>query len=309
MTEILEKLRNIQIASVLHHRFNRKGYRSLVDVHEDTRVGDVLKTLSIQNILAVPVFKLDKSKTKLYTGIVSVTDILNWTVFQQVFDDIGDYESEMENQKDQNLVKKYLEIIQGETLYFNTPIKQLIGSTGESKETWTLYASDPVSSLLKVLTTNKYHRILVIDDRLMNLLENSSRITMITQSDLICYLVDTAHQLNRTEMEAIESMQVANVSILAKSSSFGLDTKTTTSRVVKVTQNFSALSAFRHMFCHQVSCVAVVDSRGALVANLSESDLRGLINENLENLSLTVYSYLELGARRSKDQVNTLSTA
>lgn len=59
----------------------------------------------------------------------------------------------------------------------------------------------------------------------------------------------------------------------------------------------------RVMYLNRVSAVAVVDQEGAVAANLSASDLRGISVSNLDQLLDNVYTFLEVDTRRRADQV------
>lgn len=67
---------------------------------------------------------------------------------------------------------------------------------------------------------------------------------------------------------------------------------------------FTALSAFKVLYMHHVSSVAIVNPEKKLVANLSATDLRGISKSNLDILCLdSVYKYLEQGVKRSAGSV------
>ena len=57
-------------------------------MHEDTPLSTVLSALRDQNILSVPIYKKAEDGGKTFTGIISVYDILAWTVFQRLFDEL-----------------------------------------------------------------------------------------------------------------------------------------------------------------------------------------------------------------------------
>lgn len=71
---------------MIAHRRYSLGIHPLISVHEDTTLEVVLMTLREAKILSLPIYKTLESGGKEFTGIVSVFDILSFTVFQQVFD-------------------------------------------------------------------------------------------------------------------------------------------------------------------------------------------------------------------------------
>ncbi|KAJ3091879.1 hypothetical protein HK102_012929 [Quaeritorhiza haematococci] len=137
-----------------------RPFRPLIYVHEDSTLATVLELLRQEEILAVPIYRTPKDTDSMeFTGIISVYDILAWTVFQKLFDQLSSTE---------NLTfEKFLELTQAEQVFFSTQVKELIGITTESSESWTLHSSEPISSLLQMLTSASYHRVLVIDDEVV----------------------------------------------------------------------------------------------------------------------------------------------
>ena len=96
---VLKSLQKVPISSVIDHR-RRKFARpapELVAVHSSATLKEVLDILAHHSILAVPIYVTPEEKDdnsydigvlggKEFIGIVSIYDILGWTVFQQVFD-------------------------------------------------------------------------------------------------------------------------------------------------------------------------------------------------------------------------------
>jgi CBS domain-containing protein len=63
--------------------------------------------------------------------------------------------------------------------------------------------------------------------------------------------------------------------------------------IFQITINQSALAGFQKMRGREVHAVAVVDNDGKLVANLSNSDLRGFNCEKMKLLALPVLEFLK----------------
>ncbi|KAI8929654.1 hypothetical protein BC831DRAFT_258032 [Entophlyctis helioformis] len=329
------------IAQVIKHMRRIKGPAAvspLIAVHEDTSLASVLATMRDADILAVPVFRVlpEEPSGRMYTGIISVYDILAATVFQRMFDDM---EVSKVYDMSEPEFQKYLRLMEEEQTYFATRVGSLIGTTRESAESWTLHSSDPISSLLQMLTTAGYHRILVIDDDVVsasaadddveggpNVMPSGSAVRLLTQTDLVRYLFDALATIRMADVDPaflnrLWSTTVTDVDEVAKSRARPEDVDAnqvvgpsgilSRKRVVTVTDSVSALAAFRTLYLHRVSAVAVVAAdSGALVSNLSASDLRGVTHSNLETLIEPVFAYLETEKRQKgqlkSDQLRTV---
>ncbi|KAJ3219443.1 hypothetical protein HDU67_001274 [Dinochytrium kinnereticum] len=327
--EVLRALHNTPIASLLTHRKTRRHQQSsvveLVSVSEEEPVRGVLQILASNDILAVPVYRIpgEGQEGKEFVGIVSIYDIMAWSVFQKVFD-------KMESASDDSQTaefKRWIEIEEDTNTYFNTPIGEIVGYTAESAVSWTLHSSDPLSSLVQMLL--KYHRMLIIDDDAIvaSVLADKpnpipgSAVVMVTQTDLVAWLLDhrdviapqaTTTILSTPVYEICERVQqiqrrddpnqVIRPDVI-KGSTSNLGSKI--QNVVMVPDSFTAIAAFRVMYMHRVGAVAVVDAHGGLVANLSASDLRGITadRESLGALLMPVFSYLETRTHRNPDQI------
>ncbi|TPX55873.1 hypothetical protein PhCBS80983_g04939 [Powellomyces hirtus] len=323
IAQVYEKLTTIPISAVLKHRRERRGgasyVPSLISVPEDARVGEIMLLLKNEGILALPVYRNIEGQDvgRQYTGIVSIYDILAFTVFQRLFDSAEGSSADVEKLK--GVVEAMLE---DQEQYFGTPIKELVGKSYESQESWSLNSSMPLSNLLQLFTSGLYHRALIIDDEALRAETGGqddgpaptcppegSFTTMLTQSDLLNFLAD-CKDIPAEAMTRILSVPSSEVDSLAarrnqegSSSAANNQTALKKSRVVTVPDSSNALQAFRDMYVNRVSAVAVIDKEGGLAANLSASDLRGLSSSNLACLFDNVYTFLEIDTHRRADQV------
>jgi CBS domain-containing protein len=64
--------------------------------------------------------------------------------------------------------------------------------------------------------------------------------------------------------------------------------------IISITTNDRAVDGFLKMFNREVNAVAVVDEKGALVSNLSASDLAGLSAKNIHCLKQPPLHFLEV---------------
>ncbi|KAI9190802.1 uncharacterized protein BJ171DRAFT_46635 [Polychytrium aggregatum] len=308
---VLKKLHHHPIKKLLEHRRTYRPYHPLISIHESTTLGDVLRTLSDHAILAVPVYSIPEEEPtgKQFTGIISVYDILAWTVFQKMFD--GLHVSKPSASID---LASFQRIQKEQAHYFDTPVKVLVGMTSESVDSWTLHSSDPISSLVQMFATGRYHRCLVIDEDALvasALLDDDgpgptapptgSSITMITQTDVIRYLYDMRSSIDVSAVETIFSLHASQVEELQKRQED--NKKSNGRRVVAVPQNVSALAAFRIMYENMVRAVPIVDPHNRIIANLSASDLRGITPGKLDQLLLPVFEFLETGIHREPNQL------
>jgi CBS domain-containing protein len=83
-----EDLHAVKISALIAHRRESLGFKALLSVHEDTPLSDVLSALRDENILSVPVYRRAEDGGKTFTGLLSVYDIMAWTVFQRLFDEL-----------------------------------------------------------------------------------------------------------------------------------------------------------------------------------------------------------------------------
>ncbi|KAJ3071684.1 hypothetical protein HDU98_004943 [Podochytrium sp. JEL0797] len=323
--EIYDALSSTPISALLAHKRSRRPDNSLhlIAVEHHTPLRDVLKVLNENSILAVAVFVEDEEGKK-YTGIVSIYDVLAWTVFQKMFDDLEKLDTPSNDTPSNQgpTAKGFTDLNDQAEAYFSTPVKQLIGYTAESSMSWTLHSTEPVSSLLQMITTTPYHRLLVDDlDQSTKVIEVGDKnaadkdgcIVMITQSDLLDFLFTSRVTISPNAMthllsSSIQSAQHYSKAYLPRSThrnpDLDLNQPTTMTphkpNIITVPSTFTALAAFRVMYIHRVSAIAITDPvSGEMVANLSASDLRGITADmaSLESFLLPVFSFLEARGR------------
>ncbi|KAJ3190932.1 hypothetical protein HK101_008243 [Irineochytrium annulatum] len=330
---VLNALSRIPISSVMNHKraHKRSGMPSLICVEESVPLSNVLKILNENNILAVPVYKNikpadDSAPGREFIGIVSIYDVLVHTVFTKVFDRMEGVDEVAQDAA----FERWMEIDEAVQQYFSTPVGFLVGYTAESTDTWTLHATDPCSSLLQLLVD--HHRILVIDDGAATLAsalgekdQRGSSIRIVTQTDLMAFLMDCRDAFAPEAMTTLFSSNVSEVlehalNVLPNDDPNQVITTIPGStpsrptdpghvirhrRVIAVRESVSALAAMRTMYMNRVSAVAVINERGCLVANLSASDLRGVVadRQSLAALTLPVFDFLEKHSHRQGDQI------
>ncbi|KAI8835278.1 hypothetical protein BJ741DRAFT_657257 [Chytriomyces cf. hyalinus JEL632] len=292
--EVFDALSKIPISALLAHKRASQDTNShpipsqLISVDESMPLRDVLATLAKHSILAVPVTShpVQQPEDTGFAGIVSIYDILAWTVFQKMFDSL-------------------------QLKYFATPVSELIGCTVESSTSWTLHSTDVVSTLLQMITRPPFHRLLVVDveaafesvnvemDKNGKMEGNKRRscIAMVTQMDLLRFVNAHADAIAPLALARLYSIGVADDPKDIRSDGVTVlnSMHVNENGVVVVGSHVTALQAFRVMYVHRVSAVAIVSRRGEIVANLSASDLRGVTGdmESLQSFLSPVFEFLE----------------
>jgi hypothetical protein len=202
-----------------------------------------------------------------------MTDIVNWTVASKALFDEDE-----------------------EIAFFSTSVKNLIGSSYESTHARILDHTDTLDTLLSLLAHNKHHRVLV---------NTNDHVSILTHTDLIRYIFE--NQENFPSLTDLLSHPCHQFRMLARKQ----DTEQMP-ELAKIAVYDTALVAFQTLYQYQVSALAVVDSTCSLVANISCSDLRGIVKESLQVLNKPVYKFLEehthrLGDMIKADQLRTCS--
>ncbi|KAJ3299626.1 hypothetical protein HK104_008219 [Borealophlyctis nickersoniae] len=282
---VYTSFQHVPISAVLSHRDARSpGARELVSVDENTSLGDVLRTLSNYNVLAVPVTGSEKQ----FVGIVSVWDIVAWTVFEKVFDDL---ESSIEGE---GFMEQYSATAEKRMAHFDTKVGDLVRKSAPNTSVHTLNARDPLSTLLSVLTATHHHRVLIATDG------NGGQITLTTLTDVARFLVDRLKSGTGIPEEKVIWSTIAG----AVDRHIG-ERGHRERKVVTVPDTATALEGFRVLHANDVTAVAVVDADGRIAANLSASDMRGMTDTSLESLTEPVYNFLETGTKRKPDQLKS----
>jgi CBS domain-containing protein len=183
-----------------------------------------------------------------------------------------------------------------------------------------------------MLSTANHHRLLVVDDDKLNLTagidqgnddlssakdfaeqwRSDDNFSIVSQTDLLKFIWDRRYKLgvSKQDIDSIFQQTPSQAISELANKKHPVDeqdpnqSSLKTKLLVKVPETSTAIAAFRKMWHHRASAVAVVDSNGAIIANLSASDLRGITSQTIETLLLPVYQFLELSGRQSKHQMS-----
>ncbi|KAJ2996194.1 hypothetical protein HDV02_006722 [Globomyces sp. JEL0801] len=185
------------------------------------------------------------------------------------------------------LIRVVLELLRKENI-LAVPIKDLIGTTFESTDTWILNSKATIANLLCLFSNGNHHRVLVWDDTTRNV---SSNVIILTQTDLISYLWNEmkmgVNELLKSSLKTLFRLPVSRASLLHRSK------YSQQAFTVTVPSTFNAVSAFRWLHLHKVSALPIVNADRELIGSLSASDVRGLTLSTLETLQYPVFKYLE----------------
>jgi len=126
---------------------------------------------------------------------------------------------------------------------------------------WSVSRKDSILNLINTLFKWRVHRAPVVDD--------DFHITgSVSQFDVLCFL----HQ-HRKELESVMNKSLKEL---------GLEDS---SDLITANDTDSVIKALSNIVVNQVTGLAIIDSSGKLVGNLSASDLKGLTIENFHTLS------------------------
>eukprot|EP01129_Flabellula_baltica_P011016 TRINITY_DN473_c0_g1_i1.p1 TRINITY_DN473_c0_g1~~TRINITY_DN473_c0_g1_i1.p1 ORF type:complete len:338 (-),score=95.00 TRINITY_DN473_c0_g1_i1:29-976(-) len=154
-----------------------------------------------------------------------------------------------------------------EHMYGRNFAGSLVDLSGSDKfETIALDAS--LVDVVKALAN--YHRLAVVD-------AEGKVVNVVSQSDIVNFLTQCGHWIwNAVETKVGQLISASDASAL-----------------VTVPQDCTVVKALLNMYNEKVIAVSVVDAEGAMVANLSASDLVGLTRTELSKLSLPVMEFLQ----------------
>ncbi|KAK9865169.1 hypothetical protein WJX84_010351 [Apatococcus fuscideae] len=240
-------------------------------------IGQVLRLFAVHNILSAPIFEANSSHCSGFLDLVDILQaVLSWF---NVRADAADRTDKLKKAGRKLLTER-------------------IRSIKLANDGHLVYRNGSSTTLLEVITSGFLqpvgarevsHRIAVWD--YVNSAEPEDEdaavdeggfgvyiTNIISQSDIIRFLHQHGQQLGRLGSMTVEAL--------------GLATK----QVVCVPSDMPTINAFAAMCASHVSCAGVVQLRGhgALVGNLSVSDLRGILPEHFSVLGQPVMTFLEI---------------
>jgi len=189
-----------------------------------------------------------------YVGIIDLLDIMVYVAFASYFNSGGKLQvTEQDFTKFTNLHK---------------PIANLIGMAEESKRVTVVDQNTKIQELMDLFSWGA-HRVLAIMQSHVG-----DTVTMLTQTDVLNFLLQNKDKLSPKVGQTVESLGLGK------------------NQVVALKSNLTAVEAFRVLAQNRARAMPIVDNTGIVIANLSCSDLRGITQETLKNVTHPVMDYL-----------------
>ncbi|KAF9439099.1 hypothetical protein BGZ76_011337 [Entomortierella beljakovae] len=190
-----------------------------------------------------------------------------------------------------------------DTEFLSMPVAILVGMTKSSSKLWTCQPSLSLTQLLKLFTEHRVHRILVLEETPVKLSDidgediaseppREPKGILVSQTDVIRFLLENNHLLGPvldTMAEDIAGHALRYCDEYLDSNAANQLKQTPAS----ITINCQAWIALQKMSTTHASSVAVVDSNGSLVAEMSAADLRGINPSRIQDLTRPVLVYLK----------------
>ncbi|KAI8913443.1 hypothetical protein EDD86DRAFT_105242 [Gorgonomyces haynaldii] len=297
--KLYDYLQDLTVGDLFAHK-KEHCFHPLVTADQHMSISDYLKLIAKENVQACPVL----NEQRQIMGMVSVFDILERAVLPNIFDpetfsgNLFDYVNQLTPEA-----------------FLSLPVSQFVSATKESAYPYMFSTRDTLADLLQVLTTNGYHRVLILDEQVLinnaigGPLPPDAAVAILTQTDVIRYLLDSLQggtAIPQSLLEPLFDVQLKDLDHLSKKV-----TEKGYNKVISITPSYSALNGFRIMHFHNVTAVPVVED-DEIVATLSGSDLRGLTFDNWESLTKPVFEFLEREKRQPNqvkaDQIRSLSS-
>ncbi|KAG0212263.1 hypothetical protein BGX28_006616 [Mortierella sp. GBA30] len=292
------------VADVLR---GKKQDHALIDIHVTATVEKVFETL------------LSNGKSKQYLlfwflGIFS--DILSVPVYRH-FNNVKDYVAIIDAYDLLSAMEERGFAVESgstpDTEFLSMPVAILVGMTKSSSKLWTCQPSLPLTQLIELFTKHRVHRVLVLEeipvrtddqDDVEEAPRKQPNGRLLSQTDVVRFLLENNHQLGPildtyAEQVAGHALQYAD-EYLDRASADQLKQDP-----ASITINCQAWNAFQTMSTTHASCVAIVDANGALVAEMSAADLRGVNPSRIKDLNSPCLVYLKTCQGNLKRPLNS----
>jgi len=228
--------------------------------HSEQRIHDVLEELSSQNLTSVPVLDL---KTKKPLGFVDLLDIVHFILNSK----IPNIRRFFLESNDLPILSRRVESKNSE--YLEEKIQLVLDSSSRNP----FFPLSIRSTLLDAANLCKQgiHRIPILN-------EDGEIISIISQSDIVCYLYENRIHLENKWKKTVKDFAAHFIH-----------------KIVCTNENSNVLDSYRLLFSKGVNAVAITDQQGKLIGNLSPSDLKELCSQNqsLDALLKPVYQFTQ----------------
>ncbi|ORZ11242.1 hypothetical protein BCR42DRAFT_421824 [Absidia repens] len=245
------------IANVLANVKPTASNRQLADLPISATVEQAFDLLLAEDILSLPVYRLDDQQKKVYVTIISVLDLMR--LLSQHATDAD---------------------------FFQHSIKEAIGQTEESSRLVTVQYSDSLKDVLSLFSEHGGHRVLVSSK------DGQQPPILLSQMDVVRYLQAHNHQLGAILNENVPAL--VEKASLRRQKRLHLQNDQQQQQQHLVTFKTTAIKAFEQM-AHDpfISALPIVDDEDCLVGDISPQDLRGLNKARLQDLSKPVLMFLK----------------
>jgi len=229
--------------------------QQLLFIDSNTKIEDAAQFLKEHDILGAPVY--DEAQKK-FVGMIDTFELMVFTGLGC----LGD--------------KVYRDPEFQEVIFPNRKVGERVQMSHRMQRVIEMRASDPLSEAIKELGTHE-KRVLVSFGNPEE--KDLSRYKILTQMDIVRYCQKTSllDKIDETVKDACPQLAEPDY---AKS-------------LVCVSDKDNALKGFLEMADEEVNAVAVLDDKGAIRANLSASELRGITQESLPFVMQPVLHFLE----------------
>ncbi|KAF9426555.1 hypothetical protein BGZ94_006358 [Podila epigama] len=276
----------LQTQTVANVLASKSQDHPLIDIHVTSTVEKVFETLLSNDILSVPVYRIFNN-IKDYVAIIDTYDLLS-SLEERGFD----AESVSAPKRE----------------FLNMPVAILVGMTKNSSKLWTCQADMPLTQLLALFTKHRVHRILVLEstpirtddnddhDDIAGLPRPQPKGRLVSQTDVIRFLLENNHHLG--PILDLSAEKIAGHALKYATEDLDPTLQEELKRhPASITIQSQAWTALQKMNSSHTSSVAIVDANGALVAEMSAADLRGLNPDRFEDLTRPVIVYLKTSKR------------
>ncbi|KAL1923518.1 uncharacterized protein VTP21DRAFT_8498 [Calcarisporiella thermophila] len=253
-------LKELKVSALLDWRESKGQKPTLVAVSENTTMEKMLEILREQNLQAIPIHV--HSAPTAFLGIISVLDLVTISVFQPLFDELHD---ELQRHHASGPDKKIHQILREGSAFFERPVGSLTGFTSESAGFLPRRAEEDLKGILQYFAEGN-HQILVL---------GGNGPQMLTQIDVLQWALENRELFPSGVFDTSIDILVS----MGRCSPEHYEADYPTA-MVTIHESTSAFQAFKAMFTHKCSAIAIVNDDGKFAGNVSGADLRGFNKEN-----------------------------
>ena len=311
--ETINALQAIRLYDILVYKQQKSAQHlwvPLASIHESTPLSQALETMKSHHLAALPIFSNveghdGKPNAETYLGLISIYDILAHALDQNLFDTL---ESQVRPQKKGTGEEGSSAALwpDAREKFASTPVKDILGLTSESSRSFNALLSTQNTLWDLISRFIQDHRVLLQDET------DPSHLAIITQTDVLEFLTqDPSLSKDLQSLLKAPSLEIAERAYRRRGPA---DVTTDPNQpvtaprhphVLSVPSDFETWSAFKLLYRHRVSAVAIVDPASkALVECLSATDFRGLDWDTLQaTVFLPVTEFLLRQSQRMKTEM------